>query len=110
LFYGYERESDQVKAYSLSKIQGVQITNTPYSEREHPVEISPSGTIAMPPIRRTSSGCRPSAMRTGPQYLYQCIRCGREFPKSTRSSTLRPHMDSNGNRCMGRMGRFVGTR
>lgn len=108
LFYGFEREADHVKAYSLSKIQGVQITNTPYSEREHPVEISPSGTVSMPPLSRSSSGrVRP---RTGPQYVYQCARCGREFPKSTRSSTLRPHNDESGYRCMGRSGRFVGTR
>lgn len=52
LFYGYERDAAHVKAYSLSKIQGVQITNTPYSEREHPIEITPSGTIAMPPLKR----------------------------------------------------------
>ncbi|MBY0314741.1 MAG: nucleotidyl transferase AbiEii/AbiGii toxin family protein [Bdellovibrionales bacterium] len=51
LFYGFEREADHAKAYSLSKIEGVQVTNLPYSEK-YPVEISPTGTIAMPPVRR----------------------------------------------------------
>ncbi len=55
LFYGHEREVDHTKAYSLSKIQGVQITNLPYVEREHPVEISASGAISMPPLRRRRS-------------------------------------------------------
>jgi len=52
LFYGFERDSNQVKAYSLSKIQGVQATNNPYTEKAYPVEISSSGAISMPPIRR----------------------------------------------------------
>jgi predicted nucleotidyltransferase component of viral defense system len=55
LFYGHEREEGIIKAYSLNKIQGVQITNEPYSERGYPVEISASGSISMPPIRRSSS-------------------------------------------------------
>lgn len=53
LFYGYERNEAKVKAYSLDKIQGVQITNDAYVEKSYPVEISSSGTISMPPIRRT---------------------------------------------------------
>jgi len=51
LFYGFERESSQAKAYSLNKIQGVQVTSLPYVE-QYPVEISASGHISMPPIRR----------------------------------------------------------
>jgi len=54
LFYGFEREAGHVKAYSISKIQSVVITNLPYSEK-YPVEISPTGYISMPPIRRSES-------------------------------------------------------
>ena len=50
LFYGFERDSNQVKAYSLSKIQSVSTTNIPYTER-YPVEISHSGPIRMLPVR-----------------------------------------------------------
>ncbi len=52
LFYAFERESSQVKAFALDKIQGAAVTNIPYTEK-YPVEISPSGAISMPPIRRT---------------------------------------------------------
>lgn len=110
LFYGYERDADQVKAYSLLKIQDIQITNTPYTEREHPVEISPSGTISMPPLKRASSGRRSVGLASGPQYIYECLRCGRELPKRTRNSALRPHMDEYGSPCPGRIGRYVDTR
>ncbi len=52
LFYGFERESNQVKAFSISKIDDVSVTNLPYTEK-YPVEISASGAISMPPVRRT---------------------------------------------------------
>lgn len=52
LFYGYERNDSQVKAYLIQKIQNVQVTNEPYTEKGYPVEISASGGISMPPIRR----------------------------------------------------------
>jgi len=54
LFYGYEREAARTKAYSISKIQSVEITNVPYVEK-YPVEISATGTISMPPIRRNET-------------------------------------------------------
>jgi len=50
LFYGYEREVGHVIAYSIAKIQAVEISNIPYNEK-YPVEISASGVISMPPIR-----------------------------------------------------------
>ncbi|NOY60180.1 MAG: nucleotidyl transferase AbiEii/AbiGii toxin family protein, partial [Calditrichaeota bacterium] len=53
LFYGFEREANHAKAYSISEIQSIEITNIPYIEK-YPVEISSSGRISMPPIRRTS--------------------------------------------------------
>lgn len=51
LFYGYEREAGHPKAYSLSKIQSVEVTNKPYVEK-YPVEINASGQISMPLIGR----------------------------------------------------------
>ena len=51
LFYGYEREASHAKAYSLTKIQSVDVTNKSYVEK-YPIEISASGPISMPRIRR----------------------------------------------------------
>lgn len=47
LFYGHEREAGHPKAYSLSKIQSVDVTNKPYVEK-YSVEINASGPISMP--------------------------------------------------------------
>ena len=52
LFYGYEPEEGKPKAFSLSKMQEVTITNTPYREREWAVEINASGHVVMPPLSR----------------------------------------------------------
>jgi len=51
LFYGFEREANHVKAYELGKIESVRVTELPYIAR-YPVEISHSGPITMPPVRR----------------------------------------------------------
>lgn len=53
IFYGFEREVQMVKSYSLNKVQAAEITNEAYVERQYPVEINASG-ISMPPIRRTA--------------------------------------------------------
>lgn len=45
LFYGFEREVEHVKSYTLSKIQSVEITNNAYKEK-CPVEISSAGYLS----------------------------------------------------------------
>ena len=50
LFYGFHREDNQLKSFNLNKIQSVDVTNIPYTEK-YPVEITASGTISMPPVR-----------------------------------------------------------
>ncbi len=49
-FYGWERDSSQMKSYAILKIQQVEITNITYREK-FPVEISAMGSISMPPLR-----------------------------------------------------------
>ena len=56
LFYGFEREDGQTKAFAVDKIQSVKITSIPYEEKKHPVEITASGSVTMPPLR---SGLQP---------------------------------------------------
>lgn len=52
LFYGFERDSQSLKAFTLLKIQGVTVTNSSYSEKQYAIEINAKGPIVMPPIRR----------------------------------------------------------
>lgn len=51
LFYGFEREAGHVKAFSLDKIQSVDVTDKSYVAK-YPVEINAIGPISMPKIRR----------------------------------------------------------
>ena len=109
LFYGYERETGHPKAYSVSKIQAVEITNLSYSER-YPVEISATGTISMPPLRqltsvrknrlttrRSSTGIRP--------YKIQCPVCLKIFLRKRMLDTkLNKHKNQYGGDCPGRRG------
>jgi len=111
LFYGYEREAEHAKAYSISKIQSVEITNVPYIEK-YPVEISPTGSISMPPIRRTTSNRISSQVRFGSSnsypYKVQCPACQKIFPRKRRSDTkLNIHKDQYGRKCTGRRGYII---
>ena len=45
IFYGFERDAGCVKAYSISKIESIEVTNLPYVEK-YPVEISSTGFIS----------------------------------------------------------------
>lgn len=51
LFYGYEHESNQPKAFIITKIQNIKITNIPYTEHQYPVEIK-ARNIEMPYLKR----------------------------------------------------------
>lgn len=113
LFYGFERDADHAKAYSISKIQKVEVTNTPYIEK-YPVEINSTGTISMPPIRRKNFGSsrrhsssRISGYRT-PKHKYQCPYCDRYFYRKNRNSKLKKHNDKDGYPCYGRSAIYIG--
>ena len=103
LFYGFEREANHAKAYSISKIQSIEITNMAYTEK-YPVEISSSGYISMPPIRRTSNV---SMAKNDSRYVYECPICERKFYRKKRNSKLNPHKDKNGWPCSGRRGILI---
>lgn len=111
LFYGYERDAGHVKAYSISKIQSVEITNIPYTEK-YPVEISPTGSISMPPIRRAAKTQIGPSVRHGfsnsYSYKVQCPMCRKIFSRKRMSDTkLNKHKNQYGGDCSGRRGYIV---
>ena len=110
LFYGYERDAEQVKAYSISKIQSVEISNIPYTEK-YPVEISPTGSISMPPIRKTASVRIPKARINSPgiySYKVRCPVCNKTFSRKKMSDTeLNKHKNQYGTECSGKQGYIV---
>ena len=115
LFYGYEREAGHVKAYSISKIQSVEITSIPYTEK-YPVEITPTGKISMPPLRRSigrssttnlRSPSRRSASSSRP-YKVQCPVCQKAFSRARiADAKLNKHKNQFGTTCSGRKGFIV---
>lgn len=111
LFYGYEREAEHAKAYSIPNIQSVEITNIPYMEK-YPVEISPTGSISMPPIRRTVSNRISPSVRLGSSnnypYKVQCPLCQKTFSRKKMSDTrLNKHKNQYGGNCSGKRGYIV---
>ena len=112
LFYGFERESTTAKAFIISKIEGVAVTNIPYIEK-YPVEISATGSISMPPIRRASTGRIHSTgisrrLTHSAAHKIQCPVCHKIFTRKNPSDTaLNKHKNSWGGNCTGRRGHHV---
>jgi predicted nucleotidyltransferase component of viral defense system len=103
------------RTYGVDKIQALHVTTTPFRPR-YPIEFSAEGPLYAPPQSRTAlvrPARPPRRGRTGqatPVHVYQCTRCGREFPHTRRDATLRPHKDPSGWPCPGRHGTYVGMR
>ena len=101
------------RSYRVDRMQAVAVTTTPF-QPQRAIEFSSRGPLHAPPqsrsIRhiRTSITSRPT--RTGPVYVYQCRRCGREFEHIRSNSSLRAHDDFYGGRCLGRSGMLIGRR
>lgn len=115
LFYGYEREAGHVKAYSISQIQSVEISNLPYTEK-YPVEINPTGKISMPPLRRIAGGSSTKRLRAPSRrstssdrpYKVQCPVCQKTFSRAKITNTkLNKHKNQYGTVCSGKRGFIV---
>lgn len=105
LFYGHERDSGHPKAYSISKIQSIEITNIPYMEK-YPVEISATGSISMPPIRKAATARRSSSGSY--PYKVRCPMCQKTFSRKRMSDTkLNKHKNQYSGNCSGRRGYIV---
>jgi len=115
LFYGYEREVGHVKAYSISKIQSVEISNLPYTEK-YPVEINPTGKISMLPLRRSTGRSSTTSLATSSRkstsssrpYKVQCPVCQKTFSRARITDTkLNKHKNQYGTICSGKTGFVV---
>jgi predicted nucleotidyltransferase component of viral defense system len=106
LFYGFERDESKVKAYTISEIESVEITNLPYTE-QHLVEISATGAISMPPLRNKirQTAVRRARPRSTLSYKIQCSICRKVFRRKKMTDTkLRKHKNTYGTNCSGRVG------
>jgi predicted nucleotidyltransferase component of viral defense system len=102
------------RSYRVEQIEGLRATTTPFRPRL-PIEFSARGPLHAPPQYRTMSPRvtrtrRDYSGRNSREYLYECVRCGREFAHTRRNSALRRHKDQHGFPCSGRLGRYLGER
>ena len=112
VLYAYERDSDQVKAFRVDRIEGIDVTNTPFVPR-YAVELSETGPIQAPAAERSTRVPRESTKRLGASgltYLFQCSLCGKRFSRKSYDATLNPHKNKSGWDCAGRAGLYLGTR
>ena len=109
LFYGFHREDGQIKCFIVRKIQSIEVTNIPYEERKHPVEITASGKVSMPPLRTKTRNYYSKSYGSNydEPYTYECSYCGKRFKRKKMNSKLNPHKDKNGYPCSGRTGYLV---
>lgn len=123
VLYAYERDSAQIKAFRVDRIEGIEVTNTPFVPR-YVVELSGGGPIAVPAAGPRVRGPRTSAVKLsrppgrvpkalatfGPIYQFQCSLCGKRFNRKSYDATLNPHKNKSGWDCAGRTGLYMGTR
>lgn len=123
VLYAYERDSEQIKAFRVNRIEGIAVTNTPFVPR-YVVELSGAGPISAPAAGSRVRGPRTPAVPPsrspgraskdlaafGPTYIFQCSLCGKRFNRKSYDVTLNPHKNKSGWDCAGRTGLYMGTR
>jgi predicted nucleotidyltransferase component of viral defense system len=95
------------RTYGVDKITEIRVTTTPFRPR-YQIEFSSQGPLYAPPQNQTPSRSRRQRSSVTRVYVYQCIRCGKEFRHIRRDSSLRAHKDPYGYSCPGRHGTYVG--
>jgi predicted nucleotidyltransferase component of viral defense system len=116
-FYVYDRTGGKsgpgIKALVPKNLTAIEITPEKFEPR-FPVELSKAGE--MPDDHYLFDPNKPSKPesksrdRSGPQYVYRCSYCGKEFKRDRMAGTLNPHKNKNGYPCSGRHGIYVTTK
>jgi predicted nucleotidyltransferase component of viral defense system len=131
--YVYDRTGGNskpgIKIFIADKIESIENTDEKF-QPQAPIELSKAGETPENPYFFDPN--RPTRVRThrprglfkplsskravghrsnyGPKYIYQCVYCGRKFPKSTQDSKIRAHKDKSGYPCGGTYGYYVDTK
>lgn len=130
LLYAVRADNGQIRAYSVSNINGASITNRVFVPRFQ-VELSPGslselpvhstagglGSLGLPPSRTQAVTPRRAqqrrkqsvSSRSGPTYIYRCPICQKTFRRKSMDGRLNPHKGKNGFNCMGRTGIYART-
>lgn len=100
--FAIRREDGQTRIYRFDGIQGMVPTNEGFAPR-YPIEVDQIAQ-AVPRSPRSSgfSGRRVRSHSGGPQYIYRCPACGKEFSRKSYGEGRSGHKDPNGYDCHGR--------
>jgi len=105
LLYTFDRNRGEVRAFTVSSIRNVSVTQQVFVPRQV-IELTSSGPIHAPAVERVPE-IRPKRSSGGRSYVYACTVCGREFRHSEQNPSLRKHRTDQGWDCSGRRGYFV---
>jgi len=119
LLHAVRHEDGQPRSYRVDRIQGATASNVSFSPR-YTIELTASGSIHAPNIKRASSGQvgsfggnrfgRTRARNfSGPTYVVECPYCGRDFKRKNNNTDIKAHNDKDGYPCSGRHGYLVDT-
>ncbi len=118
LLYGWELASQQIKAFKVAEMSGVQSSHTSFTPR-YQIELTAVGepmttaasATGFPRSYPTSAGLSSPSRplhRSGPIYVFQCSFCGKEFRHTANDPKLRKHKQPGGTwDCSGRHGYLV---
>jgi predicted nucleotidyltransferase component of viral defense system len=120
LLYAVKHNTGEDRSYRTDRIQGAQVTKTPFVPR-YAVELTASGPISAPPTSRriTSKSIWSTPYRTpqrrrtpslGPKYVFECSLCGKRFTHKSFDSSLSKHKDKQGYPCFGTTGIYITTK
>ena len=108
MLYALRHKTKEWRSYRVDRIQGVEITQTPFVP-QHAIELTPSSPVIAPQLShrsRSVSSYRPSGPRSlsrkqniGQAYVIECPFCGKKLNRKTNNTRLNPHKDKNGYPC-----------
>jgi predicted nucleotidyltransferase component of viral defense system len=109
-------DNQQHRSYRVDRIGRAMTTQRTFTPR-YAVELTPTGSLSIPPASQPVRGATTRASgwgrtvgRSGPVHVYECPLCNKRFEHSKRDSSLRSHKDKQGWPCHGRHGIWVDTK
>lgn len=125
LLYAVKHGTGEPRSYRVDRIQSAEVTNQSFVPR-YAIELNVTGPAYAPlvarpridriltPKPRTMSSRLPKTSKmhssSGPQYIFQCTVCGKQFTRKSYDSVLNPHKGRNGYPCPGRTGIYKKTK
>lgn len=109
-----------IRSYRVDRVQSAVATTESFIPR-YAIELNPAIPVAAAATPRfispISHSKRPISPPTGsrkqtsvgPKYLFRCSRCGRQFSRRSYDASLKPHKNTYGQPCPGRIGTYVKT-